>query len=99
MEFFIVYVILLLVSFGNFCFFGLFTVCFLLQLQNLLRADRRPPAGGTSLRQVLQQAADMPPDGLRQKGRVQVALLSEVVDGSAVEEHRGAVHGNALPNP
>ena len=51
------------------------------------------------LRQVLQQAADMPPDGLRQKGRVQVALLSEVVDGSAVEEHRGAVHGNALPNP
>ncbi len=38
MEFFIVYVILLLVSFGNFCFFGLFTVCFLLQLQNLLRA-------------------------------------------------------------
>ena len=39
------------------------------QLQNLLRADRRPPAGGASLRQVLQQ-----PGRADQKVRLQKSL-------------------------
>lgn len=40
----------------------------------------------------------MVPDALRQKGGAQIPPRREVVDGRAVEQHRGAVHGHAVHN-
>ncbi len=44
----------------------------------------------------LRQLPHMIPDALRQKGGAQIPPRREVVDGRAVEQHRGAVHGHAV---
>ena len=36
------------------------------------------------------------PDGVRQKGRHQIFLPGEIVDGCTVEQHGGRIHGNAV---
>ena len=50
------------------------------------------------LRPRVQHLRDMGPHRVRQKGCVQVFVFLEVVNGRAVEQNGGAVHGQTLPH-